>query len=45
MVAISEPLGGRPYAKLEMFFVPIRRSDAKKAGVKLPDYLLEDMDP
>lgn len=45
MVAVSESLNGRPYARLNMFFAPTKRSDVKKASVKLPNYLLEDMDP
>lgn len=45
MSAVSESLDGRRFAKLDMFFAPVRRSDVKRAGIQLPDYLLEDMDP
>lgn len=45
MVAVSESLKGRPYGRFEAFYIPVKRSHVKEAGLKLPDYLLEDMDP
>jgi hypothetical protein len=45
MVAVSESLKGRPYARFESFYAPAKRSEVKKKGLKLPRYLLEDMDP
>lgn len=45
MLTVSESLIGRRYGKFEAFYVPVRRSFIQKAGMKLPDYLIEDMVP
>jgi hypothetical protein len=45
MVAVSESLKGRPYGRFESFYVPAKRSAVKSKGLRLPSYLLEDMDP
>jgi len=45
MVAVSESLKGRPYGRFESFYLPVKRSAVKSKGLKLPSYLLEDMDP
>ena len=44
MVAVSESLKGRPYGRFEALYVPAKRSQVEEAGLKLPGYLLEDMD-
>ena len=47
MVAISESMNGHHYGRFESFYAPVRRSviEREKAGLKLPNYLLEDMAP
>jgi hypothetical protein len=45
MVTISESLEGRRYGKFESLYVPVKRSAIERAGLKLPEYLLEDMEP
>ena len=45
MVTVSESLKGRPYGRFESFYLPVKRSEVKSEGLKLPSYLLEDMDP
>ena len=45
MVAISESLKGRRYGRFESFYEPVRRSVIQRVGLKLPNYLLEDMVP
>jgi hypothetical protein len=45
MVAVSESMNGHQYGRFESSYVPVRRSVIKKVGLKLPDYLLEDIAP
>jgi hypothetical protein len=45
ILAVSESLKEHLYGTLQTFYTPVRRSHIKKAGLKLPTYLLEDMDP
>jgi hypothetical protein len=45
MIALSESLTGRPYARFESFYIPVKRSAVKSKGLRLPSYLLEDIGP
>jgi hypothetical protein len=45
MFTLSESLKGHRYGKFESFYAPAKKSAVKRAGLKLPRYLLEDMDP
>ena len=45
MITISESLKRQPYGRFEAFYLPVKRSHVMKAGLKLPTYLLEDMEP
>jgi hypothetical protein len=42
---VSESLKAQPYGRFEAFYLPVKRSQIIKAGVKLPNYLIEDMQP
>lgn len=44
MVAVSESLKGRRYGSFESFYLPVKRAAVMRARLKLPNYLLEDMD-
>lgn len=37
--------GGKPCATAEATFQPVTRAQVERAGLKLPDYLLHEMDP
>ena len=45
MVTVSESLKGRRYGRFESLYVPVKRSYIERAGLELPEYLLEDMEP
>ena len=45
MVTVSESLKRQPYGRFEAFYLPVKKSQVMKAGLKLPNYLLEDMEP
>lgn len=45
MVTVSESVKGQPYGRFEAFYEPVKRSNVVKAGLKLPEYLFEDMEP
>jgi hypothetical protein len=45
MVTTSESLSGYRYGKFQSFYTPVKRSYIAKSGLKLPDYLLEDVEP
>ncbi len=45
MTCCGESLEGKPYATLASTWQRTRRSQLERAGVALPAYLLEDMDP
>jgi len=45
MVTVSESLKGKRYGKFESLYVPVKRAEIERAGLKLPDYLLEDIEP
>jgi len=43
MVTISESLRSKRYGRFEATYLPVKRSEVVKSGIKLPKYLLEDM--
>lgn len=45
IVAEGVTAEGKPTARLETTWKPASRAGTERAGVKLPDYLLEQMDP
>jgi len=45
MVTVSESMKAQPYGRFEAFYLPVRRSHVMKTGLKLPNYLIEDMEP
>ena len=45
MVVVSESLKGKPYGEFTALYIPVKRSSVERAGLKVPDYLLEDMVP
>ena len=45
MVTVSESMKAQPYGRFEAFYLPVKRSQVMKAGLKLPRYLIEDMEP
>jgi hypothetical protein len=45
MVTVSESLNGHRYGKFQSLYVPVKRSYVERSGLKLPRYLLEDIEP
>jgi len=46
ITAVSESLDGKKrYGVLQTIYLPAKRSFVERAGLQLPDYLLNDMDP
>ena len=45
MAVVSESLEGKFYAEFEGLYVPVKRSSIMRSGLKVPNYLLEDMAP
>ncbi len=45
MVTVSESMKAQPYGRFEALYLPVKRSHVMKAGLILPNYLLEDMEP
>lgn len=45
IVAESSTAEGKPLARLESTWRPASRAATERAGVKLPPYLTDDMDP
>ncbi len=45
VTCVAESVDGRPHATMSSTWRRATRSSVEKAGLALPDYLLEDMDP
>ena len=45
MVTVSESMKKRPFGRFEAFYQPVKKSNVMNAGLKLPEYLLDDMAP